>query len=256
MSGGVGSLEQSVEGSVLVLTIRRGAKRNAIDQDLADQLCLALARLDQDPALRVGVVTGEPPGFCAGTDLSLEASPRSADGSEYGVIRRARRKPLIAAVEGFALGGGFEIVLACDLVVAASDARFGLPEVKRGLVANCGALFRAPDRLPPTIAMELLLTGEPIGAERAHSVGLVNRLAAPGQALGTALQLARSVAANSPVAVRETITAVLRAREQQEAALWPLTEAASEAASTSPDRQEGITAFFERREPTWGGTKP
>jgi enoyl-CoA hydratase/carnithine racemase len=236
---------------VMVLTLRRGHKRNALNQDMARGIDLAVQRLDSDPAIRVGIITGEPPWFSAGTDLSLPVSPRAGDGEEYGLIRRVRRKPLIAAVEGGAYGGGFEIVLACDLVVAGEDARFALPEVTRGVAAVCGGFFRSGSKLPQNIAMEMLLTGEPLTARRAHEVGLTNALAAPGEALTVALGLARKIADNSPLAVEYTIGAIAKANAAAEAELWPLSDRASDQIQAAPDRVEGIAAFFEKRRPTW-----
>jgi enoyl-CoA hydratase len=175
------------------------------------------------------------------------------DGSEYGLIRRQRRKPLIAAVEGAAVGGGFEIVLACDLVVSAENAEFALPEVKRGVAAVCGAFFRAPEKLPANIAVEKLLTGAPISAVRAHHFGLVNLLAEPGDVVATAMTLARKIARNSPLAVQYTLEALMRARADAESAGWAHSDRASELVQRAPDRLEGIAAFFEGREPRWNG---
>ena len=160
--------------------MQREAKRNAVDRQLADELDGALNLLDDDPELWVGVLTGTASVFSAGSDMTAAGDNVTERGGEYGIIRRVRRKPLIAAVEGPALGGGLEIVLACDLVVAATTATFGLPEVARGLVATSGALFRAARTLPVNLAREMLLTGQPIDAARAHAAGLVNRLAEPG----------------------------------------------------------------------------
>ncbi len=169
---------------VLVVTIRREEKRNAIDDELAEGISAALDRLDDDPELWVGMLTGTPTVFSAGSDLARTSggsSAATARGGEYGVIRRDRVKPLIAAVEGPALGGGFEIVLACDLVVASRTASFGLPEVKRGLVPTCGGLFRSSRALPLNVAREMLLTGDRLDPERAYALGLVNVLAEPGR---------------------------------------------------------------------------
>ena len=178
-------VETEVRGRVLLVTMQREAKRNAIDQALADGIGAALDRLDDDPDLWVGVLTGTTTVFSAGSDLasSRGGSATTDRGGEYGVIRRDRAKPLIAAVEGPALGGGFEIVLACDLVVAARDASFGLPEVKRGLVPTCGGLFRTPRALPLNVAREMLLTGDRLDPERAYALGLVNVVAEPGAAV-------------------------------------------------------------------------
>src|SRR6478752_483915 len=170
-------------GQVLVVSMRREAKRNAVDRALADAIDVALNEVEDDDSIRVGVLTGTTSVFCAGSDLTSRGDYVTERGGEYGVIRRDRRKPLIAAVEGLALGGGMEIVLACDLVVAARDARFGLPEVCRSLVPTCGALFRAPQTLPVNLAREMLLTGEPMPADRMYAAGVVNALTEPGGAV-------------------------------------------------------------------------
>lgn len=244
-------LDVALQGPVAVVTLNRPAQRNAVDRELADRLDAAIGTLDADPGVRVVVLTGGPTFFSAGTDLHEPVSPATPDGGEYGVIRRRRSKPLIAAVEGFALGGGFEIVLACDLVVAAADARFGLPEVKRGVIANCGAFFRAPTKLPTNVATQLLLTGETLPARRAHELGLVNVLAAPGAALESALELAAAIVPNSPSAVQITLAALQAARLDAERDLWPLTDDAAAQVAVSADRAEGISAFFEKRAPRW-----
>ena len=246
-----GTVALSEHGATLLITIDRPQRRNAITQEIADGIDAALSRLEGEDALRVAVLTGAPPCFSAGTDLALDTSPQTVAGGKYGLARRRRSKPLVAAVEGYALGGGTELVLACDLVVAARDAVFGLPEVLRGVVANCGALFRAPDRLPPNIAAEMLLTGEPIEATRAFGFGLVNRLCEPGEAVTVALALAERIALASPAAVGATMHALADHRAETEDAGWRLTERADHAIATAPDRAEGIAAFFERRAPRW-----
>lgn len=240
-------------GRILVVTMQRIDKRNAIDRAMADALDDALNELDDDPRLLVGVLTGGTSVFCAGTDLREPASPATERGGEYGIVRRWRRAPLIAAVEGVALGGGFEIVLACDLVVAARSATFGLPEVRRGVIASCGALFRAAPALPPNVARHLLLTGEPISAEAAHLHGLVTTLAEDGHALDEALRLAELVARNAPTSIVETLQAVDRFSRREDELGWSITADASATVRVSADRREGITAFFERREPNWPG---
>lgn len=188
------------DGGVLLITMLRHHKRNAIDRKLADALDAALNRLDDDDRLHVGVLSGGPEFFCAGSDLASLGDYVTERGGEYGLIRRRRRKPLVAAVEGSALGGGLEIALACDLVVAADDAKLGLPEVARGVIPTCGALFRAMQRMPVNVARELVLTARPMTAGRAHELGFVNALASPGQATAAALEMARSIAANAPLA--------------------------------------------------------
>ena len=190
---------------LLILTMVRASKRNAIDRKMADAIDEALNQLDDDDTLWAGVITGSESIFCAGSDLRSQGDYVTERGGEYGVIRRARKKPLIAAVEGYALGGGLEIVLACDLVVAAKDARFGLPEVSIGVIPTCGGLFRAPNAFPLNLARELILTGEPIYAERAYAAGFVNRLTEPGEALAAARALASSVMRNAPLAVTDSL---------------------------------------------------
>ncbi len=240
-------------GTVLVITLQREAKRNAVNREMADALDRALNQLDDEPDLQVGVLSGGPRYFCAGSDLSAVGDYVTVRGGEYGIIRRRRRKPLIAAVEGLALGGGLEIVLACDMVVAARNALLGLPEVKRGILPTCGALFRTLQALPPNLARELVLGGEPIGAERAHAFGLVNRLAEPGQALDQALQLAQRLAGNAPLAVQACLGAMNSLQSAQDALGWEFTARALEAIRDSEDLREGIRAFFEKRPPVWTG---
>ena len=241
------------DGPVLVITLCREHKRNAVDRALADAIDLALNQLEDDPDLRVGVLTGGTQVFCAGSDLKSRGDYVTERGGEYGVIRRRRGKPLIAAVEGLALGGGMEIVLACDMVVAATDARFGLPEVMRGVLPTCGALFRALVALPPNIAREMVLSGEPIDAARAHALGLVNQLSAPGEALARALVLARRIGNNAPLSVQASLQAMNGLLAAADAAGWVATAKALAVISGSADYTEGVQAFFERRAPVWQG---
>lgn len=241
------------DGPVLVITMCREHKRNAVDRALADAIDLALNQLEDDPDLRVGVLTGGTQVFCAGSDLKSRGDYVTDRGGEYGVIRRRRGKPLIAAVEGLALGGGMEIVLACDMVVAATDARFGLPEVMRGVLPTCGALFRALVALPPNIAREMVLSGEPIDAARAHALGLVNQLSAPGEALARALVLARRIGNNAPLSVQASLQAMNGLLAAADAAGWEATAKALAVISGSADYTEGVQAFFERRAPVWQG---
>src|ERR1700735_2436865 len=181
------------DGHVLVIALDRPEKRNAVNRAMADQLDDALNELDDDLDLWAGVLTGTGEMFSAGSDLTSGGDYVTERGGEYGIIRRSRRKPLIAAVEGFALGGGLEIVLSCDMVVSSSTARFGLPEVSIGVIPTCSGLFRGPRALPPHIARQLILTGRPLDAARAYELGLVNVLSPPGQAEERALELAQDV---------------------------------------------------------------
>ncbi len=238
-------------GDVLLITINRSHKRNAIDQETADLLDAAMERLDHGDGIRAGILTGAGGNFSAGTDLTSASAPRTERGGSYGLVRRVRRRPLIAAVEGLALGGGMEIALACDLVVAAEDATFGLPEALRGLVANCGALFRGAEKLTPNVALELLLTGERLGAPRAQQLGFVNWVTEHGEAVTGALQLAAAITRSGPEAVADVLATVGAARVAQEEQLWLLTEQAAARSHTSSEAHEGVSAFLEKREPAW-----
>ncbi|MFC4944542.1 enoyl-CoA hydratase-related protein [Pseudonocardia sp. GCM10023141] len=240
-------------GRILLVRMDRPAKRNALDATMTAGLDAALNELDDDPDLWAGVLAGTPVAFSAGTDLAAGAGAPTERGGPYGVVRRERRTPLIAAVEGLAYGGGFELVLACDLVVAARAARFALPETARGLIANCGALFRAPRALPRNIATEMLLTGLPLGAERAWSLGLVNRLVEEGEAEAAAMELAEFVCANAPVAQSASLRAVAEVDADADERGWAATAAAHAVISASADAAEGVAAFREKRAPRWAG---
>lgn len=241
------------ENGVLVVRMERESRRNAIDPEMTARLDMAFNMLEDDSALRAGVLTGTASLFSSGTDLTATHGGPTERGGEYGLVRRQRTKPLIAAVEGLALGGGFELVLACDLIVASTTAVFGLPEVQRGLIASCGALFRAPRALPWHIASELLLLGESIDAHRAYGYGLVNRLVEPGQAAREAIELAERIGANSPVSLRETMRAVRAASTADESKAWETSDEALAEIVTSSDFGEGLAAFAERRQPRWMG---
>ena len=247
-------VETAEDGQVLVITINRPERRNAVNQAVSEGIAAALDRLDERRDLAVGVITGAGGTFCAGMDLKSfrDGEQVILSGRGFaGVTTRASAKPLIAAVEGHALAGGFEVVLACDLVVAARTARFGLPEVKRGLVAAAGGLFRLPDRLPYHLAVELILTGDPIDAEQAHQFGLVNRLTEPGAALGGALALARTVAANGPLALTASKRIIRESRDWPTAELFDRQQPLIDTVFSSADAHEGALAFLERRAPVW-----
>ncbi|MGI4812769.1 MAG: enoyl-CoA hydratase-related protein [Janthinobacterium lividum] len=240
-------------GHVLVITLQREHKRNAVDRALADALDAALNQLDDDASLRAGVLYGGNKVFCAGSDLASRGDYVTERGGEYGVIRRRRTKPLVAAVEGMALGGGMEIVLACDMVVAATNASFGLPEVKRGVLPTCGALFRALHALPPNLARELVLSGQSIDAQRAYALGLVNHLVPATEALARAVALAQQIAENAPLSVQACLGAMNGLLAGDDAAGWQATTDAIAVIHGSEDVQEGIRAFFEKRPPVWSG---
>jgi enoyl-CoA hydratase len=247
-----------VSGGCAVITIDRPRARNAIDGAAALGIEAALDRAEADGDVRVAVLTGVPPVFCAGADLKEIGAGRadslSTDrGGFAGVVQRVRTKPLIAAVDGPALAGGTEIVLACDLVVASTNARFGLPEVKRGLIAAAGGLFRLGRKLPANVAMELALTGDPLDAATAHAHGMVNVLCEPGEALERALELGGRIAANAPLAVAESRALVIDTTASDDETAWQRTRRSSARILASEDVQEGIRAFVERRAPLWTG---
>jgi enoyl-CoA hydratase len=243
-------------GDVLLITLNRPEVRNSVNAALAAGVAGALDELDADEELSVGVLTGAGGFFCAGMDLGAFVkgeSPWFGDRGFAGIAQRASRKPLIAAIEGFAVAGGMEIALACDLIVAAKGAKLGIPEAKRSLVAAGGALLRLPRRIPYHVAMELALTGDPIDADRAAELGLVNRLAEPGEALAGALALAEQIAPNAPLALAGSKRILV------EAPGWPLErqwERQAEIAAPvreSEDAREGARAFAEKRAARWQG---
>jgi enoyl-CoA hydratase/carnithine racemase len=241
-------------GAVQIVTIHRPAAKNALTAKVAEGVAAAMDELDASDALRAGVLTGAGGTFSAGMDLKafLAGESPSIDGRGLcGITMTPPRKPLIAAVEGWALAGGFELLLACDLVVAARTARFGLPEVKRALVARAGGALLLPQRVPPAIALELLLTGEPIDADRAAEIGLVNRLTDEGGALAGALELAEKIAANGPLAV--VVTKRIARASWSPGEAWANQAAIVKPVFASEDAREGATAFREKRAPVWKG---
>jgi enoyl-CoA hydratase len=245
-------------GRCAVLTIDRPEARNAINGEVAAAIEEGIDRIEDDDQLWVGILTGTPPAFCAGADLKeLQGgggqglfTPR---GGFAGFVSRRRSKPIIAAVDGPALAGGTELVLAADLVVASCRASFGIPEVKRSLVAGAGGLFRLPRRLPTNVAMECALTGDPISAERAAHFGLVNQLVEDGQALEAALALAERISVNSPIAVRESRQVMLASEGLTDDEAFGLSNQALSRVTHSEDFREGLAAFVEKRPPRWSG---
>ena len=241
---------------VLVVFLNRPEARNAVNEALATAVGEAMERLDESPHLRVGVITGTGGTFCAGMDLKafVRGEHPVVEGRGFaGLVQRPPAKPLIAAVEGYALAGGFEIVLACDLVVAAEGASFGIPEVKRSLVAAGGGLLRLPRRIPYHAAMELALLGNHVPAPRMHDFGLVNRLVPNGQALDAALQLAAEIAANGPLSLIASKRIIVESKDWAEAEAWQEQEAIALPVGTSQDAREGAIAFAEKRPPVWQG---
>ncbi|MFI0406034.1 crotonase/enoyl-CoA hydratase family protein [Actinomadura sp. 3N508] len=252
---GAAVLVDAHEG-ILTITLNRPEKRNAVNRPVAEAVSAALDRLEDDDALRVGVITGAGGTFCAGLDLDAFArgeTARSATRGFAGIVERPPSKPLIAAVEGWALGGGFEILLSCDLRVASSTAVLGLPEVKRGLVARGGGALRLPHHLPRGRALELLLTGDPITAADAHAYGLVNRLTEPGRALKVAQDLARTISANAPMAVSAAKQIITEAPGWQPDEAFRRQGEILAPVFDSADAREGALAFKEKRAPVWQG---
>jgi enoyl-CoA hydratase len=244
-------------GGVLTISINRPRQMNAMTRTAGLAIAASLDDLDRRDDLQVGILTGVDGNFCAGMDLKrfVAGERASIEGRGFGgLTERPPRKPLIAAVEGYAVAGGFEMVLACDLVVASSSAKFGLPEVRRGLVAAAGGLLRLPLLVPRAIAMELILTGNTLDAARAESLGLVNQLVAPGNALDAAKELAAAISRNAPLAI------AVSKRVVTESAGWPQHEWFSRQSEltnpvfTSRDAIEGARAFAEKRAPEWSGS--
>lgn len=242
-----------IRDHVLIITMTRHSKRNAIDGEMTLALDAALNRLEDESDLWAAVITGGPDMFCAGTDMAATSGTPTPRGGIYGVVGRTRTKPLIAAVEGVAFGGGFEVVMACDMVVAATNARFGLPEVKRGLVATSGAMFRASRVLPLNVAKQVMLTGAELSPQDGYRHGLVNELSEPGGALQGALKLAALITANAPIAVQQSLQAIDAIASSDDAQGWELTARARKVNMASDDSKEGVTAFFEKRAPVWTG---
>lgn len=253
----------STEGRIGLITLNRHDARNAINGDVARGVEAAIDQLEADDAVWVGILTAntegqERPVFCAGADLKAINSGQAADlntkrGGFAGFVYRERRKPIIVAVDGLATAGGCEIVLAADLVVATTRSAFGLAEVKRNLIAGAGGLFRLPRAIGQAAAMEAILTGEPIPAERAYHLGLISRLVEPGQALDEARRLAQQITASAPLAVYASRQVVLAAAYEDDATLKALTNKLFAGVMASQDTKEGLTAFIEKRSPNWTG---
>jgi enoyl-CoA hydratase len=241
---------------VLLITINRPDARNAVNAAVATGIAAAMDELDTDGELTLGILTGAGTGFCAGMDLKAFVAGESAwagDRGFAGITQRGSVKPLIAAIEGFAVAGGLEIALACDLIVAARGARLGIPEVKRSLVAAGGGLLRLPRVLPRGIAMELALTGDPITAERGYELGLVNRLVEPGESLAAALELAGQIAPNAPLALAASKRILNESVDWTDADFWARQGEIVGPVMSSEDAREGATAFAEKRPPVWTG---
>lgn len=245
-----------VQDGVLIVTINRPDAKNAVNKAVAEGVAAAMDRLDGSDDLQVGVLTGAGGTFCAGMDLKAFVTgemPMLEGRGFAGLVEKPPQKPLIAAVEGYALAGGCELALASDLIVAANNSKFGIPEVKRGLAAAAGGLMRLPQQIPYRIAMEAALTGDFFDAQRAYELGLINRIAEPGQALAQALELAKVIAANGPLAVRLSKQVIQQSGDWSHAEMWGKQQDIVNPVFTSEDAIEGATAFAEKRAPNWKG---
>jgi enoyl-CoA hydratase len=245
-----------VEDGIMTVTLNRPKARNAVNRALAEGVADAMDELDSNDAIRVAILTGSQGTFCSGMDLKAFVTGElpSVKGRGFaGLTEKLPRKPLIAAVEGYALAGGFELAISCDLVVAAADAKFGIPEVKRGLAAAAGGLMRLPRQMPSRIAMELALTGDFISSERAYSLGLINQIVEPGTALDAAKALAAKISANGPLAVAISKQVVLESEDWNTEEMWDKQQALVMPVFVSEDAIEGATAFAEKRAPNWKG---
>ena len=243
------------EDGVIVITINRPDAKNAMNKAAAEGIAAALDRLDGDDNLRVGILTGAGGSFCSGMDLKgfLRGESPTIEGRGFGgLVQQKPKKPLIAAVDGYALAGGMELMIACDLVVASKDAKFGIPEVKRGLAAAAGGLMMLPDQIPHKVAMELALTGEFISAQRAYEIGLINRIA-DGEAIEGAMKLARSINANGPLAVQISKQVIEESRGWSMGDRWNNQAQIVPTVFMSEDAREGAAAFAEKRKPNWKG---
>jgi enoyl-CoA hydratase len=242
-----------------MVTLNRPEVRNAINAALAQEIDSVVKQIEADENIRVALLASSHENvFCAGADLSEISAGRghmltTADGGFAGFVLAERTKPWIAAVRGAAFAGGCELALACDMIVASEDAQFALPEVKLGIYAGATGAYRLPKRLPHNIALEMLITGNSIAASRGFTLGLVNRVAPADQVVDSAMEMARAISANAPLAVRETLAVARAASDLPETELFALSEGARERVYASADAQEGTRAFFEKRRPTWQG---
>jgi enoyl-CoA hydratase/carnithine racemase len=251
----VTGIEVEVDGNVGLIAINRPAVRNAIDFDTANEIAEALDDFESRTAVRTIIITGRGGFFCAGMDLkALTATgqrPITATRGAFGIVERPPAKPLIAAIEGAALGGGLEIALCADIVVVADNAKLGLPEVARGLVASAGGIIRLPNRIPRGLALEMIMTGTPISPERARDVGLVNHVVGPGEALAEARKLAEVIAGNAPMAVRAAKAVAAQSAQWRDSDAFMLQRKYTDAVRESADAKEGAAAFVEKRSPVW-----
>ena len=245
-----------VADGIMTVTINRPDAKNAVNKAVADGIAAAMEELDNNDDIRVAILTGAGGGFCSGMDLKAFVTgefPIVPGRGFAGLVEKPPQKPLIAAVEGFALAGGLEVMISCDLVVVAEKARLGIPEVKRGLAAAGGGLIRLPNQIPERLAMEMALTGDFISAARASEVGLINRVVPDGTALEAAKELAATICANGPLAVRISKQVMTESKDWSSAEMWEKQQSMVMPVMTSEDAIEGATAFAEKRAPNWKG---
>tara|TARA_R110000772_G_scaffold165646_5_gene277234 strand:+ start:67912 stop:68661 length:750 start_codon:yes stop_codon:yes gene_type:complete len=245
-----------IDDGVLTITLNRPAAKNAVNKAVAEGIAAAIDELESNSALRVAILTGAGGTFCSGMDLKAFVTGELpiVEGRGFaGLCEYTPAKPLIAAIEGYALAGGFELAISCDLVVAADDSKFGIPEVKRGLAAGAGGLVKLPKQIPSRIAKELALTGDFISAHRAFDLGLINEVVPAGSALDAAKALARKIAANGPLAVALSKQVVDGAQDWSSDEMFAKQQAIIQPIFTSEDAIEGATAFAEKRAPQWKG---
>ncbi|MGI9286693.1 MAG: crotonase/enoyl-CoA hydratase family protein [Pseudomonadales bacterium] len=246
----------NIEDGIITVTINRPQAKNAVNKAVAEGIAAAMDQLDGNDDLRAAIITGAGGTFCSGMDLKAFVSGELpvVEGRGFGgITEMPPKKPLIAAIEGYALAGGFELAITCDLVVAADDSKFGIPEVKRGLVAAGGGLIRLPRQINPRLAMELALTGDFVSSQRAAEIGLINRVVPAGTALDAAKELARKICANGPLAVAASKRVMVESAEWSEAEMWDKQAEISLSVFTSSDATEGSIAFAEKRAPNWKG---
>ena len=252
-------LYEVVDDHIAVITLNRPEVRNAVNPELAAACEFLIKKVEADDSIRVAILTSSNDRvFCAGADLAAIASGKGAgiatkDGGFAGFVDAKKEKPWIAAVKGYALAGGGELCLACDMIVASQDAKFGLPEVKRGLFAGAGGVHRLPRALPRNIGLELVATGDPLDADRAYALGLVNRVVPTDQVLSTALELARAISVNAPISVRESLKVARLANEESDAELRRVSGEVAMKVMVTEDAREGPLAFLQKRQPVWKG---
>jgi len=246
----------SAENGILIVTLNRPKAKNAVNKATAEAVAAAMDELDSNDELRVAIITGAGGTFCSGMDLKAFVTgetPNVAGRGFAGLTESSPRKPLIAAVEGYALAGGLEVAISCDMIVAADNSMFGIPEVKRGLAAAAGGLVKLPRQIPSRVAMELALTGDFISAERAYELGLINRVVPAGTALDAAKELAAKIAANGPLAVAASKAVMLGQPDWSQDEMFKKQNDIAMPVFVSEDAIEGATAFAEKRAPNWKG---